>query len=71
MQKWTEETVGALEDADILYSEKLWRALNLANQSSECIGEFLSVSELVYTCMHDCSLQYFAGSARTAVAIPN
>ena len=25
----------------IPYSGKLWRALNLANQSSECIGEFL------------------------------
>ena len=24
----------------ILYSRKLWQALNLANQSSECIGEF-------------------------------
>ena len=27
--------------ASIPYSRKLWRALNLVNQSSECIGEFL------------------------------
>ena len=25
---------------DLPYSGKLWQALNLANQSSECIGEF-------------------------------
>ena len=25
----------------LLYSRKLWQALNLVNQSSECIGEFL------------------------------
>ena len=28
------------QNRKILYSGKLWRALNLANQSSECIGKF-------------------------------
>ena len=30
----------AITQNKIPYSGKLWRALNLVNQSSECIGEF-------------------------------